>query len=127
MTWFDCKRLHGGEHDAEPGAVVELDWYHCNTLLPMSDEALVAKAKGYLDQMVPAFAEARVIDAAVVRLPNAVNWYYPGSYRDMPETRSSSFRNAYFVGDIVRSRHGSWSQEKAFVTGVEAANAILGR
>ena len=28
---------------------------------------------------------------------------------------------------LVKSRHGSWSQEKAYVTGLEAANAILGR
>ena len=27
---------------------------------------------------------AAVVDAAVVRLPGAVNWYYPGSYQDMP-------------------------------------------
>jgi hypothetical protein len=45
----------------------------------------------------------------------------------MPDTKSESIANAYFVGDIVRSRHGSWSQEKAYVTGIEAANAILGR
>ena len=31
------------------------------------------------------------------------------------------------MGDLVKSRHGSWSQEKAYVVGLEAANAILGR
>ena len=44
----------------------------------------------------------------------------------MPDAQSNAIPNAYFVGDLVRSRHGSWSQEKAFVTGVEAANLILG-
>merc|ERR1712129_616061 len=53
--------------------------------------------------------------------------YYPGSYADLPELRSESTRNAFFVGDLVKSRHGSWSQEKAYVTGIEAANAILSR
>jgi len=28
-------------------------------------------------------------------------------------------------GDIVKTCHRSWSQEKAFVTGMEAANIIL--
>ena len=66
-------------------------------------------------------------DAAIVRLPNAVNWYSPGSYDSMPDVQSRSFSNVYYAGDIVRTRHGSWSQEKAYVTGIEAANAILGR
>ena len=70
---------------------------------------------------------AKVIDAAIVRLPNAVNWYFPDSYRDMPSVQSDSFSNAYFAGDLVKTRHGSWSQEKAFVTGIEAANLIMGK
>lgn len=85
------------------------------------------KAKGYLDGMIPGASVASVVDVAVVRLPNAVNWYFPGSYRLLPEARSSTFDNVFFAGDIVKSHHGSWSQEKAFVTGIEAANAILGR
>lgn len=72
-------------------------------------------------------AQATVLDAAVVRLPTAVNWYFPGSYRKLPAFQSSAIPNIFFAGDLVRSRHGSWSQEKAFVTGVEAANAVLGR
>mmetsp|Transcript_1928 Transcript_1928/g.4554 ORF Transcript_1928/g.4554 Transcript_1928/m.4554 type:complete len:560 (-) Transcript_1928:249-1928(-) len=127
MTWFDIKRLHHPRLDHEPGAVIEIDFYHAASLLVQDDESLVVKAKSYLDQMVPEAASATVTDAAVVRLPNAVNWYFPGSFRLMPNVRSSTFKNAYFVGDLVRSRHGSWSQEKAYVTGIEAANAILGR
>jgi uncharacterized protein with NAD-binding domain and iron-sulfur cluster len=81
-----------------------------------------------LDTMLgPAARAANVVDAAVVRLPAGVNWYYPGSYADLPDLRSRAVRNAYFVGDLVKTRHGSWSQEKAYVTGMEAANAILGR
>ena len=127
MTWFDVGRLHAPKYDDEPGSVIEVDFYHCNQLLGLTDEAIVEKVKRDLDKMVPGFGDAAVVDAAVVRLPNAVNWYYPGSYRHMPETKSRSFANAYFAGDIVKTRHGSWSQEKAYVTGLEAANALLGR
>jgi hypothetical protein len=70
---------------------------------------------------------AKVVDAAIVRLPQAVNWYSPGSYDNMPDVQSTSIPNIFFCGDIVRSRHGSWSQEKAFVSGIEAANKILER
>merc|ERR1719433_2638980 len=104
-----------------------MDFYHAGSLLPLADSEIVAKVKGYLNKMVPAFTTAKVVDAAVVRLPSAVNWYFPGSYRSCPDVRSSSFNNVYFAGDVVRTRHGSWSQEKAYVTGIEAANAILRR
>jgi len=94
----------------------------------MDDESIVAKAKSDLDTMLgTSCASAGVSDAAVVKLPRAVNWYSPGSYASMPDTVSGAIPNAYFAGDLVRSRHGSWSQEKAYVSGIEAANAILGR
>jgi len=126
MTWFDIGRLH--ELEGEQGSVIEVDYYHAQTLLPMDDAALTAKAKADLDTMLGSTCRAaKVVDAAIVRLPAAVNWYYPGSYVDLPDLRSKATRNAFFVGDLVKSRHGSWSQEKAYVTGLEAANAILGR
>jgi len=94
----------------------------------MNEEAIVAKVKKDLDTILGQQSiSASVVDAAVVRLPQAVNWYCPGSYFNMPDKQSSSIPNVYFCGDLVRSRHGSWSQEKAYVTGIEAANLILGR
>jgi len=127
MTWFDLTRLHAPRFAGE-GAVVEVDFYHAGSLLGLPDEALVAKAKRDLDRMVPGFRRAAVVDAAVVRLPEAVNWYFPGSYASCPATASESLANAYFAGDVVRGLgHESWSQEKAFVSGAVAANAILGR
>lgn len=125
MTMFDITKLH--ELDGET-SIIELDYYHANSLLLMSDEDIVDKAKQDLDTILGEEARrAKVTDAAVVRLPNAVNWYSPGSYSNMPDVKSSSLHNVFFAGDICRSRHGSWSQEKAYVTGIEAANEILGR
>jgi len=128
MTVFDIKELHG-ENFSEmiSGSVLEVDYYHADTLLVMSDEDIVKKVKTDLDTMfgIPC-ATAQVLDAAIVRLPNAVNWYFPGSYQDMPNIKSESLQNVYFAGDLVKTRHGSWSQEKAFVTGIEAANSIKG-
>lgn len=131
MTFFDITKLHGDQDKRiadVPGSVIEVDYYHAASLLVMNDEDIVAKAKNDLDTILGSTCSfANVEDAAVVRLPQAVNWYYPGSYADMPDMKSESIANAFFVGDIVHSRHGSWSQEKAYVTGIEAANAILGR
>lgn len=131
MTMFDIRALHGKDAPTMKGAegsVLEVDYYHSSNLLVMSDDDVVAKVKKDLDTLLGVECKtARVVDAAVVRLPNGVNWYFPGSYKDMPDTKSRSVNNLFFAGDIVRSRHGSWSQEKAFVTGIEAANAIMGR
>lgn len=134
MTFFDITKLHGldtniiDEGGEAPGSIIEIDYYHAASLLVMSDEAIVEKAKRDLDTILGTQSlNAKVLDAAIVRLPQAVNWYCPGSYANMPDAQSTSISNVFFCGDLVRSRHGSWSQEKAFVTGIEAANLMLER
>lgn len=44
-------------------------------------------------QVLPAFTSAAVIDSAVVRLPNSVTWFAPGSYPLLPSTTSTAFEN----------------------------------
>ena len=129
MTFFNIGELHGDNFsDEAPGSVIEVDYYHANTLLGMSDQQIADKAKEDLNTMLGLdCATAKVVDAAIVRLPAGVNWYFPDSYKDMPDLKSKSLSNVHFAGDLVRTRHGSWSQEKAFVTGIEAANSIRGR
>lgn len=130
MTMFDISTIHGLDSttvEGAPGSVLEVDYYHASNLLVMDDDAIVAKVKEDLDTILGTECmSTKVVDAAIIRLPNAVNWYYPGSYADMPDLTSSALHNVFFVGDIVR-RRGTWSQEKAYVTGIEAANAIMGR
>eukprot|EP00536_Pseudo-nitzschia_multiseries_P005775 jgi/Psemu1/296006/fgenesh1_pm.114_\ len=129
MTFFDITKLHDiGTNDGNEGSILEVDYYHAASLLVMDDEDIVKKAKANLDTMLGDDCKsAKVVDAAVVKLPQAVNWYSPGSYTNMPDVQSSEIPNVYFAGDLVKTRHGSWSQEKAYVTGIEAANAILER
>jgi len=135
MTIFDITKLHGTTTDNDNnnnnggGSVIEVDYYHAASLLVMSDQAIVTKVKDDLNTILGSQEcnNATVVDAAIVRLPQAVNWYSPGSYANMPDAQSKSIPNVYFAGDLVRTRHGSWSQEKAYVTGIEAANLILGR
>jgi uncharacterized protein with NAD-binding domain and iron-sulfur cluster len=131
MTVFDLRALHGLQYppaDASVGSVLEVDYYHANSLLALSDEDLIHLVKADLDALLGSQCEqSRVVDAAVVRLPSAVNWYFPGSYASMPGLSSESIRNLHYAGDVVKTDHGSWSQEKAFVTGKQAANLVLGR
>lgn len=84
MTMFDIRALHGNTADTvrdAPGSVIEVDYYYANEILLLSDEDIVAKAKADLDILLGSICQAsQVVDAAVVRLPEGVNWYFPGSY-----------------------------------------------
>ncbi len=75
---------------------------------------------------IPAFGNAQIIDHAVVRIRQGVSHFAPGSYRYLlPGT--TSFSNVYMSGDWIVTQHGSWSQEKAYVTGLEAANQVVSK
>lgn len=53
------------EYKQEPGTVIAADFYHANTLLPLSDAEIVAKVKQNLDTCEPAFQAAQVTVACV--------------------------------------------------------------
>ena len=122
-TFFDLNALHD-EYKDEPGTVVEVDFYHANQFIPLSNEEIIPIVQKYLATCVPEFAIANVIDSSVIRLPQAVTHFSPGSYKNMLPA-NTSFNNVFMSGDWITSRHGSWSQEKAYVTGLEAANLVI--
>lgn len=124
-TFFDLNALHD-EDKGEPGTVIEADFYHANQFLPLSDAEIVPLVQRDLAICIPAFGEAKVIDSSVIRLPRAVTHFAPGSYQYMLPVRTS-IENVFMGGDWIITRHGSWSQEKAYVTGLEAANQVISR
>ncbi|MEM6598042.1 MAG: FAD-dependent oxidoreductase [Cyanobacteria bacterium P01_C01_bin.69] len=122
-TFFDLNNLHD-EYKDEPGSVVEVDYYHANQLLNLSDEQILPLVQKDLAGCISAFGDAKITDHAVVRIRQGVSHFAPGSYRYLlPGT--TSFPNVYMSGDWIVTRHGSWSQEKAYVTGLEAANRVI--
>ncbi len=122
-TFFDLNALHD-EFADEPGTVIEADFYHANQFLPLSDDEIVKIVQSYLTTCIPAFGEGKIIDQSVVKLRQAVTHFFPGSYQYLLPAKTS-FENVFMSGDWVVNRHGSWSQEKAYVTGLEAANLII--
>ncbi|MEO0354449.1 MAG: FAD-dependent oxidoreductase [Cyanobacteria bacterium P01_A01_bin.3] len=122
-TFFDLNALHDEFADA-PGSVIEADFYHANQLLPMSDEQIVEKVQRDLATCVPEFASAKVIDRSVIRVQRGVTHFSPGSYQYLMSA-NTSYPNVFMSGDWIVNRHGSWSQEKALVTGLEAANWVV--
>lgn len=98
MTMFNIGELHGGisEHSGNIVGVLEVDYYNADSLLVLSDKEIVKKVKTDLNTILGLVcAKAKVVDAAIVRLPRGVNWYYPGSYKYMPDIKSSDLDNVY--------------------------------
>lgn len=124
-TFFDLNALHDEYRDV-PETVIEADFYHANQLLPMSDEEIVSLVQDYLSTCIPEFRAARICDRSVIRLSKAVTHFSPGSYQNMLPAKTS-IDNIFMSGDWIVNRHGSWSQEKAYVTGLEAANLVMKR
>jgi uncharacterized protein with NAD-binding domain and iron-sulfur cluster len=122
-TFFDLNALHD-EYRNEPGTVIEADFYHGNQFLPLSDEQIVERVHSYLATCIPDFQKAKVTDYGVVRLPQAVTHFAPGSYPYLL-TAKTGIKQVFMSGDWIVNRHGSWSQEKAYVTGLEAANLVI--
>lgn len=122
-TFFDLNALHDEYRDA-PGSVIEVDYYHANQLLPLGDSEILPMVQSNLAACVPAVGEAKILDASVIRLPQGVSHFAPGSYRYLLPSQTS-FDNLFMSGDWIVNRHGSWSQEKAYVTGLEAANQVI--
>ena len=124
-TFFDLNDLHD-EYRDEPNTVIEADFYHANQLLPMSDEQIVNKVHRDVATCIPSFSAAKVVDSSVICVKEGVTHFFPGSYQHLL-TAKTSIPNLYMSGDWIVTRHGSWSQEKSYVTGLEAANLVVDR
>jgi len=122
-TFFDLNDLHDEYHN-EPNTVIEADFYHANQLLSMSDEQIIDKVHRDLTTCIWGFGTAKVTDSSVIRVKEGVTHFFPGSYQNLLSAKTD-IPNLYMSGDWIVTRHGSWSQEKAYVTGLEAANLVI--
>jgi uncharacterized protein with NAD-binding domain and iron-sulfur cluster len=124
-TFFNLNALHD-EYIKQDKTVIEADFYHGNQYMVMSDEDVVSEVLGLLQVAESTFVGAKVEDYSVVRIPQGVTHFRPGSYADFLSCKPSSLDNVHCAGDWIKGfLHGSFSQEKALVSGYEAANATL--
>lgn len=125
------------------GSVVGVDFYNAGALLPLRDEDLLRiTVNDLLSQVEPAFRDVKVLDYDVQRYQEAVSWFSPGSYENRPRTRVEGIQNLFCAGDWVViqdplilskendfnvNEHGAKGlcQERAYVSGLVAANCIL--
>lgn len=122
-TFFDLNAIYE-EHENDEVTNLQADFYHATVLLPLNDEQIAAKVKSYLSKYIKEVGDAQLIDKEIARFPNSLTHFFPGSY-NYSMRGSTSFPNLYMAGDWIITRHGSWAQERAYVTGLEAANRVV--
>ncbi|KAK4284874.1 hypothetical protein QN277_001650 [Acacia crassicarpa] len=122
-TFFDLNVIQD-EHQSDSMTVLQADFYYANELLPLKDEQMVVKLKSYLSKYIKEFENAGVVDKEIGRYPKSMTHFFPGSYKNAMRA-STAFPNLFMAGDWIVNRHGSWAQEKSYVTGLEAANRVV--
>lgn len=123
-TYFNLNEIHDEFRDC-PRTVIECDFYHANQYIAMPDEDVIAEVKNMLEIAEPSFKNAVVDDYTVVRIPRGVTHFRSGSYQDFL-SGVTELMNVFAAGDWIKgSSHASFSQEKAYVTGIEAANMAM--
>ena len=110
-------------------SVIASDFYYSPTIMHLSDEEIANKVKDNLDYCEPAFKSAKIVDYAVLKFPKAVTHFSPGSFQNRP-FQATSVPNLFMAGDWVKGvDHGAngLCQERAYVTGLIAANLVCSR
>ena len=124
----DEAELWGG--CAPQGSVVASDFYNATAIAALSDQEIVhILLNELLPQVVPGFRQAQALDFEVRRYPGSVSLFSPGSFNKRPPLQTS-LPSVVCAGDWVRMgkrEHGAKGlcQERAYVSGLEAANALL--
>uniref|UniRef100_A0A0E0PCK4 Amine oxidase domain-containing protein n=1 Tax=Oryza rufipogon TaxID=4529 RepID=A0A0E0PCK4_ORYRU len=122
-TFFDLTSIYDDYADKST-TIVEAEFYNASHLLPLNDEQIVSEASSHLIKCIQDFEEATVIQQLVRRSPKSTMHFLPGSYK-YTVRGSTTLPNLFIAGDWIVNRHGSFSKEKAYVTGLEAANRVV--
>lgn len=120
-------QLWGGE--TPRGSVVACDFYNAGGLINLPDDEIVRiLVEQLLPSAVTGFRNVQVVDSWVGKYAGTVSWFSPGSFTKRPKLQVLPTLKC--AGDWVRlgdREHGAKGlcQERAFVSGIEAANALL--
>ena len=127
FTYYHLNELQDEYASAEV-SVIEWDAYYASALLGLEDEPVLDCVLAALSRAEQtSFTRADVDDFSIIRIRKGVTHFAPGTYQAMPKSpRSNGLPGWYWAGDwVARGEHRSWSQEKAYVTGLNAARAFL--
>ncbi len=127
----DTKQALWGDQPVQ-GSVIASDFYNASAIVELSDQNVVdCLMQDLLPMAQPAFRGAVVVDQEVRRYPRSVSLFSPGSFGQRPPLETS-LAPVVCAGDWVRMgerEHGAKGlcQERAYVSGLEAANSLLRR
>ena len=127
----DTKQALWGDQPVQ-GSVIGSDFYNASAIAELSDQDVVdCLMQDLLPMAQPAFRGAVVVDQEVRRYPRSVSLFSPGSFGQRPPLETS-LAPVVCAGDWVRMgerEHGAKGlcQERAYVSGLEAANSLLRR
>ena len=127
----DTKQALWGDQPVQ-GSVIASDFYNASAIAELSDQEVVdCLMQDLLPMAQPAFRGAVVVDQEVRRYPRSVSLFSPGSFIQRPPLETS-LASVVCAGDWVRMgerEHGAKGlcQERAYVSGLEAANSLLRR
>ena len=137
-TFFMLDQLQGdtlqqlwGDQPVQ-GSVIASDFYNASAMAELSDQEIVdTLMQELLPRAQPAFRGAQVVDQEVRRYPGSVSLFSPGSFQQRPPLETS-MASVVCAGDWVRMGEREFGakglcQERAYVCGLEAANALLRR
>jgi len=74
-TLFDLNTLQE-EFANEMGSVLEVDLYHANPFMPLSDKVVIEKIMKYLSQCDKRFGGTQIVDSSVLRYKEAVTLFW---------------------------------------------------
>ena len=127
----DTKQALWGDQPVQ-GSVIASDFYNASAIAELSDQDVVdCLMQDLLPMAQRAFRGAVVVDQEVRRYPRSVSLFSPGSFGQRPPLETS-LAPVVCAGDWVRMgerEHGAKGlcQERAYVSGLEAANSLLRR
>lgn len=120
------------EEEESRGSVFACDFYNSGGIMPLSDEDIVALL---LEKLLPVALpsmrqlQPKVVDSYVKRYAGAVNLFAPNTFDLRPRINEPAVKNLKMAGDWtwmedLEPRSKGLCQERAFVSGMEAANAM---
>ncbi len=108
------------------GQVVEVQAYRAGNLIDANDELILSTALEDLALIDPAYTRPNVTHYTINRHRALFTLYAPGK-NDFRPSEASGTEGLHLAGDWTQAPWSVWMQERAIVSGLRAANAVLQR
>jgi isorenieratene synthase len=126
-NFFVLNRFQEEFKEVTSHTVIECHISDSERIEMLSDEQVLRQALASLSVYAPAFTLAR-LDAdrsRLLRHRRVFSLFAPGDFAMTPRVTAADRPNLFLAGDWITSEQRSFFMERAAMTGIEAANAVL--